>query len=339
MLKEIPKDEYHEAWRRLNGSPLQSWQWGELKSETWEVERLGIFDKEELISVVTIFLRAFPLSALTRILGFKYLAYIPRGLAIQSVKYFSKVLKELTEYLQEKKVAFILLDPEKDLLIKGWNKEFEKALKAEGWKVAGTSIEPNQTNVIRISKSEEKLFAAMKPKWRRNIKKAKRHGIEIRESCDRHAVDEFYSVISEVAESTNFKIRSKEYFRKMWDVLSQDGLIRIFVATSGEEVVSTYLILVTDHVACEIYGGSTKKGRDLEASYLLKWEIMRAMKAGGRKFYDHWGVAPKDSDNHPLSGISYFKSGFGGKYVQFLPQYVKVFNPLAYLGYKLFGRR
>lgn len=339
MIKPIPKDEYYEAWRRFNGSPLQSWQWGELKSETWEVERLGVFQKEELLSVITIFMRKFPLSALTKVLGFEYMAYIPRGIAIQGIKYFPKVIKELSEYIRKKRVGFVLLDPEKDLLIEGWNKEFKKALKSEGWRVAGTSIEPNQTNVVRIDKEDEKLFAAMKPKWRRNIKKAIRHGVEVRESCDSRAVDEFYSVISEVAKHTDFKIRSKEYFKKMWEVLSQDGLIRIFIATSGEEIISTYLVLVTDNAAYEVYGGATKKGRDLEASYLLKREIMRAMKAGGRKFYDHWGVAPKDSDRHPLSGISYFKSGFGGKYVQLLPQYVKVLNPFAYLGYKVLGRR
>lgn len=339
MIKELSKDEYHDAWHRLNASPLQAWQWGELKKETWEVERLGVYDKEVLISIGTVFLRKFPFSALTKIFGFEKLAYIPRGIAVQDVKYFKQILEELGNYLKGKKVAFILLDPDRDFLIRNWNREFEDSLKAEGWRVAGTSIEPNQTDVLRIDKDDEDLLSAMKPKWRRNIKKAQRDGVKIGEVCDRDAVDKFYSVIKDVEKNTKFKVRKKRYFRKMWDVLSQEGLIRIFVATYKDEVIASYLVLVTDTAAFEIYGGAASRGRDLEASYLLKWEIIRIMRTGGRKFYDHWGVAPKDSDKHSLSGISYFKNGFGGKYVQFLPQYVKVFKTLAYCGYRLFGRR
>ena len=77
------------------------------------------------------------------------------------------------------------------------------------------------------------------------------------------------------------------------------------------------------------------KGRDYETSFLLKWDIIRKMRDEGKVYYDQWGVAPKDSESHPLKGISYFKSGFGGRYVEFLPQYGKVYNKLGYWIYKL----
>ena len=338
MIREVTKDIYSRAWHEFSGSPLQSWQWGELKKERWEVEWLGIFVKDELLAVVMMLLRRFPCSIVTRFFGFEFLAYIPRGVAVKDVKFFKKVLEDLEKYASKKGVAFILIDPERNFSIKNWNEEFKKALEAKDWKVAGAPIEPNQTNVIELDRSDEDLFAAMKPKWRRNIKKAKRHGVEVREVCDISAVDNFYSVISVVEKNTKFKARSEGYFKRMWGVLGQDGFVRIFVATYNREVVASYLVLVTNQAAYEIYGGATSKGRDLEAAYLLKWEIMRTMRTGGRKFYDHWGVAPKDEDGHPLSGISYFKSGFGGEYMEFLPQYVKIFNQGAYFFYRIFKR-
>jgi lipid II:glycine glycyltransferase (peptidoglycan interpeptide bridge formation enzyme) len=74
------------------------------------------------------------------------------------------------------------------------------------------------------------------------------------------------------------------------------------------------------------------------ANYLLKWEGIKHAIVMGKKSYDQWGVAPKIEGvydhKHPLFNISQFKSGFGGEDVEFLPQFVKVFNPLAYRFYR-----
>lgn len=335
MLKIIPKDQYTAFWKKYNGSPLQSWEWGDVKAAQWDVDRLGLFDDDELVGVVTVFLRSVPFSAVTQLLGFQKVAYIPRGFTVRGTSNLDKGLRALEAYYRSKKVAFILIDPENNIFIDTWNTDFANALSKNGWNGGGVTEEPNQTNVVRIDADDETLMRNMKPKWRRNIKKAMREGVVVKEVAGKEGVDQFYAMISEVERNTSFVARDKMYFQRIWDKLSPNDLVRIFVATVGEEVVAAYMVLLTDKVAYEIYGGSNQKGRDTEASYLLKWEIMRTMRIGGRTHYDHWGVAPKDADSHPLSGISYFKSGFGGEYVQFLEQHVKVFNKIGYWLYRL----
>ncbi len=335
MIKPINKEQYHKFWKSYIGSSNQSWAWGDFKSNFgWEVERLGIFDNNELISVISIFKRTFPFSLLTSLFGFNKFAYIPRGFAVKDVRFFDLVLKSLDKYYRNKKEAFILIDPENNLLVNNWNEEFKKALESAGFKNSGVTIQANQTDVIEIDKDEDELMDQIRPKWRRNIKKSERHGVKIKEESGDSAVDKFYSVILKVQKNTDFKAHSKEYYKKMWEILKKDELIKIFTANYRGKIIATYLVLSNSVTGYEIYGGATSKGRDLEASYLLKWEIIKRLADSGKQFYDQWGVSPKGEKDHPLRGITYFKSGFGGSYVQFLPQYVKVYNKIGYFLYK-----
>ncbi|MBN2016445.1 peptidoglycan bridge formation glycyltransferase FemA/FemB family protein [Candidatus Dojkabacteria bacterium] len=334
MIKPISEQQYKKAWKEWEGSPLQSWSWGELKSKyDWKVERLGVFENENLVAVVFVLIHTFPYSAITKLLGFEKFAYIPRGPVINDVKRIGNILSKLSEYYKEK-VAFILIDPENKLGVSDWNKEFKEALLSDGWMVRGTTIQPNQTDIIDISKSEEEMMAVMRPKWRRNIRKAVRQGVSVSEVTGSEGIEKFYKVLTSVEKHTKFVAHDLDYFKNMREELSKEELVKIFVAEYKCEVVAADLVLVNEVMGYEIYGGATLKGRDCEASYLLKWEIMKRLAGGGKRFYDQWGVAPKGDESHPLTGISYFKSGFGGKYTEFLSQYVKVFNSIGYRIYK-----
>lgn len=332
MIKRLGENDYKTFWRKFHGSPLQSWSWGELKKDTWDVERIGVLRNKTIVAVIAVMYRKFPLRALTRIFGFETFAYIPRGFASNSD--IGYAMNELSNYLKRKKVAFSLIDPENNFEVDKWNEKFEKELKKNDWKEAGVTIQPNQTDLIRIDYGEDEMYKRLRPKWRRNIRKAERQGVKIKEVKDISGVNDFYTIISDVKDRTSFKLHSLEYFQKMWSEMSKENIIKIFHATYKNKKVASYLILTNDYLAAEVFGGATKLGRDTEASYLLKWETMKSFAREGMKYYDQWGVAPKDAKEHPLKGISYFKSGFGGKYREFLPQYVNVYNPVGYSCYK-----
>ncbi|MBU0976537.1 MAG: peptidoglycan bridge formation glycyltransferase FemA/FemB family protein [Patescibacteria group bacterium] len=334
MVKKLNEEQYKQAWQHFGGSPLQSWNWGEVKSYNWRVERVGIFKEGNLVAVLSIHYRKFPLQKFTRFIGLSSFAYIPRGVSVRDIKYLDYVIQELTKCLNERHIAFVLIDPEDDLRFENWNESFKMVLETDGWKVAGETIQPNWTDVIRIDRTEEELFQSVRSKWRRNIRKAVREGVVAKEVEGYEAVDKFYKVIESVKGSTSFKTHPKDYFQRIWDEMSKEDLIKIYVAEYKGEVVAAYLLVLNDYQVYELYGGATKKGRDVEASYLLKWEIIKQQAKAGRNFYDQWGAAPKGDQDHSLFGISYFKSGFGGEHVDMLPQYVKVFRGLGYKLYK-----
>lgn len=334
MVQEITEEQYENAWEKFNASPLQSWQWGELKKSTWEIERIGVFDKEKLIGITLILYKRLPLY---KIFKFTF-AYIPRGFAVESIEKLSFAVSELTKYISQKQWIIVLLDPDNNFLFDNWNSSLQQELKNNQWKVSGITIQPNQTDSIKLATSENALFSQVRPKWRRNIKKAQRQGITIQEKTNSQALQEFYKVITSVSENTTFKAHTLDYFQKMWQLFEPHKKIRIFTATHNETTVASYLILTSSFGAYEIYGGATREGRNREAAYLLKWEIIHQINKEGKKFYDQWGVAPKNSPQHPLSGISYFKSGFGGRYIEFLPQYAYTKNKFIFFLYKFIRR-
>jgi lipid II:glycine glycyltransferase (peptidoglycan interpeptide bridge formation enzyme) len=66
------------------------------------------------------------------------------------------------------------------------------------------------------------------------------------------------------------------------------------------------------------------------ASYLIQWEAILDAKIKGFKFYDFWGV-----DEKKWPGITRFKTGFGGKEVEYVGAWDYVFQPGWYWIYRI----
>lgn len=63
------------------------------------------------------------------------------------------------------------------------------------------------------------------------------------------------------------------------------------------------------------------------APYLLQWEIIKAAKGRGCRYYDFYGI-----DENKWPGVTRFKLGFGGEQVQFPGTYDYIFcRPLYWL--------
>jgi lipid II:glycine glycyltransferase (peptidoglycan interpeptide bridge formation enzyme) len=61
---------------------------------------------------------------------------------------------------------------------------------------------------------------------------------------------------------------------------------------------------------------------------------MKYAKAHGKKYFDLYGIAPTDDPNHPWSGVTQFKSRFGGEVVHYNPTYDLPLKPLRYWLYQ-----
>lgn len=338
MIKKIDKDQYREFWENHNGSVLQSYQWGELKSDYWNLERLGFFAKEKLVGIVTLFIREIPYQKFLKYLKINKFGYIPRGPIVDNMDNINEFIADLSLYFEKSSLDFVLLDPGKNFSLKNWDEILKQSLVGNNWQESGTTIQPNQTDIIKIKDLEDDVLKSFKTKWRRNARKAKKHGVKISKGKTIEDVRRFYIPLKSVAQRGSFNVRSQKYFEKMWKYLKKDNLIDLFIAEAENKTIASYLVVKNKEIAYELYGGATLKGRDLEASFLLKQKILESMREENIELYDQWGVAPKGEKDHPLSGISYFKKGFGGDYVQFLPQYAMVNSIVAFKSYKFFSK-
>ena len=150
----------------------------------------------------------------------------------------------------------------------------------------------------------------MKRKTRYNIRLAERKGVSVREG-NKKDLPIFLSLYEETAKRNGIRNHSEESFEALFESKEDDATIRLLIAEKEGEALSAMFLSVSDNMASYLYGASSSFGRENMSTYILQKEAMLKAKALGANTYDMFGIAPSKEDNHPLSGLSQFKLGFG----------------------------
>ncbi len=284
---------------------LHSWNWGEFNKNTGEkIWRLGIFDSGELGGV------ALVIKVDARRGSF---LFIPHGPLISS-KFkvqSSKLLKPLFDYLvtlgKKEKVWFIRVSP----LLE--NKEENlRVFREAGFKGAPIHMmHPETTWLLDITKTEDEILKGMRKTHRNLIRRAIKERVEIIESVDEKYLKDFYRIYMETAERQNFVPFPYEYIRSEINAFRKDNQISIFSAKYEREIISSAIIVFYGRQAFYHHGASSSKYRKIPSSYLMLWEAIREAKKRGKEIFNFYGIV-EGKPNHPWSGLSKFKKGFGG---------------------------
>lgn len=186
-------------------------------------------------------------------------------------------------------------------------------------------IQPPDSTVIELAQNDAAILAAMKNKWRYNIRLAERKGVTVRRTISADAdfdscMDNFYSLYKTTAERDGIAIHSKEYYA---DLLKQSGnaaakgsaapLVSLYTAEHEGESLAAIITLFSKSEAVYLYGCSGNAKRNLMPAYMLQWTAIRDARSHGSAFYDMYGMPPTDDPAHPMHGLYLFKTGFGGK--------------------------
>jgi len=297
-------------------------EWGQVKSITWT------FEKQ--------LLENYPIQIATRrsFESIIKLGYIP---PLTESGLNSDILQEIKE--NSKKQNFDILIVE----LKSTDSKLTKTMLDIGYRQYFSKVQPKQTNILDLTQNEDTLFANMKGKYRREIRKAIKDGYVVTTyKSGTLAVNQFYEIIEAVVSRGKFATYQKEYFQKMFDLFGKIDAIEIHIVhrrETPEIPLGTYLVVYDKENAYELYGGTNATGRHERVGFLLKWRSIQAAKNKGVRIYDQWGVSETDSSGNfkktdPLYNVSVFKKGFGGKNITYIPTMVLVNNPLKYGIYK-----
>jgi lipid II:glycine glycyltransferase (peptidoglycan interpeptide bridge formation enzyme) len=189
-------------------------------------------------------------------------------------------------------------------------------------------------------RTEEQLLAGFNQLWRRNIKKAAKVGVEVREG-DRSDLATFHEIYVETAQRDHFTPRPLAYFTRMWDALRPEDphRIRLYLAEhEGTTHAATIAVAVNRHVWYS-YGASTTAGRDLRPSNAIQWAMIRDARAAGADTYDMRGITDTlDPDDH-LFGLLQFKVGTGGFAQEYLGEWDFAIRPTMARAFEAYMRR
>jgi lipid II:glycine glycyltransferase (peptidoglycan interpeptide bridge formation enzyme) len=307
---------------------LQSWAWGELKAQTgWSARRLLWRRDGRPAAAAALLVRRVTARLPVAV------AYAPRGplLGEPDAALAEAVVERLEAEARRAGALFVKADP--DVRADAPEGEaFVALLARRGWVFSPEQIQFRNTMVNDLTPDEGSLLAAMKPKWRYNIRLAERKGVVVR---DGSAADlpAFYRMYVETGARDGFLVRPYDYYRQVWERFLADGLAHVLLADVESQPIAGLILFRFGPTAWYFYGASTAQARDYMPNHALQWAAMRWARAAGCTRYDWWGAPDVLDESDPMWGVYRFKSGFGGDFAPGIGAWDFPVNPLLYRGY------
>ena len=203
----------------------------------------------------------------------------------------------------------------------------------------GTPVQVPDTVVLPLADDPEQLLAAMKPKWRYNIRLAQKKGVEVFKEGE-EALGAFQKLYEETAKRDEIAIHEASYYKALFsvaaEVKAQERLpldLSVWTAKYEGKPLAAIITLFFNKHATYLYGASSNENRNLMPAYALQWNAILAAKEAECVDYDFFGIPPTDDPNHPMAGLYFFKTGFGGRIVHRLGA---IDYPVSTLAYKCF---
>ncbi len=304
---------------RNRGHLLQSSAWGELKSRFgWRAERWAWAEGDLLHSGAQVLYR--------RLLPGLQVAYLPRGPVTAEAGF----LQALRESLRTRGVFLLKVEPD-------WLRGDSRDTLVDGAGLHHTpeTVQPSATIRIDLTRDLDAILAAMKPKWRYNIRLAEKKGVVVRTGT---AADlpAFYDLTRITAERDKFGIHSLEYYRAAFDLLTACESARLFIAEYEGQSLAMIFVTAFGHEAIYLYGASGNEHRNVMPNHALHWAAIQWAKTCGCEQYDLWGVPENiNAEDERLPNSLYqFKQGFGGQVVHYTGAWDFVYVPAGYAIYR-----
>lgn len=276
------------------------------------------------------------------------LAYIPMA----PEKGFESNLKDLSEAIKHylpKDTMCIRYDLPIDFENLEERASYVRGIKdgnVKGLVKADVDIQPPDTVLLNLQKTEEELLANMKNKWRYNIRLAAKKGVEIKAvhagDADFDAmVDAYYELYMTTASRDGIGAHPKSYYKDLLERGKKgnaESEVTLYIAKHEDDYLAAIITLFCKREAVYLYGCSSNVKRNLMPAYLLQWTAIQDAKKYGCPVYDFYGCPPDDNENHPMHGLFLFKTGFGGTLIHRPGSFDVVLNKSIYNLYSLAER-
>ncbi|NPA35437.1 MAG: GNAT family N-acetyltransferase [Chlorobi bacterium] len=162
--------------------------------------------------------------------------------------------------------------------------------------------------IVDVKEEESVLLKKMVSAKKRNIKKAKKSGLEFGEIRNESELKVGYEILNEVYKRTEVPFSDYSLFKAMYELLVPAGLCRIYKTSYNGQMTGIMAALIFNRRMYEWYVGSKREFYKLRPNDFLVWEVIKAAKEKGLEYFD-FGGAGKPGKKY---GVRNFKKGFGG---------------------------
>jgi len=325
LVRSIPADE-KEIYNQVVNHPLQSWQWGEFRKKTGvEVERIGFFQSGKLSQALQVTFHPIPFIGKTA--GYFPKGYMPDGDQLAALQQIGK----------QHNALFIKIEPNigQKVGVPSAHQKIKEFLEQNG-AIMGKPLFTKYSFQLDLTKPDDQLFANLESKTRYNVNLAYKKGVKIIEDTSLGGMEKYLEILGETTKRQGFYAHSPEYFKTMWQTLSDSGMMKIFHAVYEDTILTSWIMFVFNDILYYPYGASRSIHRNVMASNLMMWEMIRYGKQMGCKTFDMWGaLGPQPDEKNPWFGFHRFKKGYGADLIEYLGTYDLVFDQRLYKIYRI----
>lgn len=313
---EVREVAEREEWNALiegfGGSALQSWEWGEFRSEQgWRPLRLAALESEGPVGAAQVLLKSLPVP------GVGSFAYVPYGpVCKDGFAGLESLVARLSERIAGEGAFTLTIEPRAE----------EGSPLGDGFEKTN-SVQPRCTFVLEVLEDEEKQLAALPKDTRYGVRRARKQGVTAGPSEEVGAdLERFMDLLEETSKRQSFALRPREYYRRFMQTLPAHLIVAR--REGEEELLAGAIILTFGEEAVYLYGASTREGENLYASYLTQFTALSVAREAGVLRYDLGGIPCAPVESHPLWGVYKFKKKFGGREERYVGSHERRLKPL-----------
>ena len=239
-------------------------------------------------------------------------------------KVVEEAFRKIKEVAKSEKCVFIRFRPQ--LLNTPENREI---IKTTGSKPAPFHLHAQNTVILNLEKDPEELLASMRRQTRYEVRRAQKQNLKVVEDNTEKTYQAFHGTQTLTAKRQGFIPPSLKELLAERQAFGSNAHLYVSQTEAGEPIAYG-LVLSYGKEAAYFEAASTELNQKLPGAYALLWHAIRSLKSAGCQRFNLWGIAPPGVKNHRYSGVTTFKTGFGGKVVEYLPAQDIVIKKLRY---------
>ncbi|MFI1973607.1 lipid II:glycine glycyltransferase FemX [Streptomyces wedmorensis] len=203
-------------------------------------------------------------------------------------------------------------------------------LRARGWRRCGgdsgdgADAQPRHVFQVPLTgRSTDDLWAGLNQEWRRNVRKARKSGVEITVGSAADLPD-FYRLLRVTEERDGFRLgRSLAYYERQYAALNaeQPGRMKLYLARHEGEILAAHTMVTVGGRVWYQTGASADHRREVRPSNALQWRMLLDAHAAGAAVYDLRGVPSTLDPDDRAHGLLRWKLGTGGQVVETLGEW------------------
>lgn len=255
-------------------------------------------------------------------------------------------VEEIDRIAKRHRALFVKLEPSLQRFIDSKSRRLRTNLTIQQFSSDNWPLSPTRTIHIDLTPTEEEIFAKFSKDGRYSIRKAQNLGVAV--VCKAWPflnLRIFHQLLCETGSRKKFWVAPfKDLQAKAEAFKDKSVLISAYrnyernyeTLPAGRQAIAGALILFHDNVAYYHQAASNLEGRRLLAPYLVVWEAIKLAKDRGCHTLDLEGIYdPRYKIYKRFRKIGVFKKKFGGREIEYPGSFVRYYNPIIKLIFKL----